>query len=445
MRVLPSRLIAPGATALALLLVCTPDAVRGLAAQATPDSAAAVTLLGRDTLAVERWVRTGNVITAEAVVRTPRTTYRQYRLELDPQGNMTRFEERLFEGADLERPVRTETLEFRDGGWVRSTLRGDSVREARIEGDRRLLPFIDLVHWPYELVLERAVRDGVAEQPLLSGSRVSSFPLTREGSGRVVVRHPSRGPSVATTDAAGRLLAFDASQTTRKVQVSRVPWLDTGSYARRWAAADQAGRGIGELSGRGEEDEQVGPARVQVDYGTPTKRGREIFGVVVPYDKVWRTGANRATHFSTDHTLVFGDAVSGTLTVPAGEYTLFSRLTADGGELIINRQTGQSGTAHDPARDLGRVRLHRRASPETVERFTIDVVPTGPSAGELRLVWDRSIFAAPFRVEGESGAAGTPEAEARAAAEAWVALVDAGQYRESWAGAVNQPAGFTIR
>jgi DUF2911 family protein len=86
-----------------------------------------------------------------------------------------------------------------------------------------------------------------------------------------------------------------------------------------------------------------------------------------------------------------------TLAVPAGRYTLFSVPERDGGWLIINRQTGQAGTAHDPARDLGRVRLSTRPLPAPVETFTIKVEAEG-AANLLHLQWDGSERVVRFRV-----------------------------------------------
>lgn len=221
--------------------------------------------------------------------------------------------------------------------------------------------------------------------------------MTPAEGGGWTLTHPLRGPSVARVDARGRLVSLDAAGTTRKVIVTRVPWLELSESATRWAAADRAGRGIGELSGRGREEATVGGARILVDYGTPMRRGRDIFGSVVPWGQVWRTGANRATHFTTDRTLVLGGDECAALTVPPGEYTLYSIPEEGGGWLIVNRQTGQGGTTYDPARDLGRVRMRRTTAAEPVEAFTIDVEPGG-QGGVLRLSWDRSVFSVPFEV-----------------------------------------------
>ena len=394
---MPCRLVLiPAAAALLCGLPASIEAQRA-------DSAAFVTVLGSDTLALERWVRTPDRVTADVVVRAPRTTLRRYVLELGPDGAMRTFEERTFDPAAPEgRPLRTERFERRGEGWARTVAQGDSTRADSVAGPASALPFVDLVHWPYELVTVRAARadarQGEATQPLLAGTRALPFRVRWPSPTSVELTHPLRGTMTAVVDASGRLLSLDAAQTTRKVRVTRAGWMELDARARAWAAADAGGRGVGELSGRGSEEAVVAGARITVDYGTPMKRGREIFGGIVPWGQVWRTGANRATHFTTDRPLTLGDPALGpTLEVPAGEYTLFSIPAPDGGVLIVNRQTGQNGTSYDAARDLGRVRMRIGKMADVVERFTIDVAESGPG-GALHLQWDRAQFTVPFTV-----------------------------------------------
>ena len=388
----------------AMVTACLPLAVLLAAAplqsQARADSAALVTVLGRDTLALERWVRTPQQITAEAVVRAPRTTYRRYVMDLAPDGTMRRFEERVHDpSAPDGEATRSEIFAARDGAWTRTLAQGDSVATSRIEAPAAALPWVDLVHWPFELVLMRARGGQGGPAPLLAGGQALGYTVAPAQGGGWTLTHPLRGPSVAQVDAQGRLVSLDAAGTTRKVIVTRVPWLEVQAPAARWAQADREGRGMGELSGRGREEATVAGARILVDYGTPVRRGRDIFPGVVQWGQVWRTGANRATHFTTDRPLVLGDPATGTLQVPAGEYTLFSIPQEDGGWLIVNRQTGQGGTSYDAARDLGRVRMRRGTLAEPVEAFTIRAEEVCGEAGVLRLSWDRSEFSVPFRVQ----------------------------------------------
>ena len=123
-----------------------------------------------------------------------------------------------------------------------------------------------------------------------------------------------------------------------------------------------------------------------IQYSRPSMRGRKIFGGLVPYDQVWRTGANAATSLKTDVALTIGSA-----NVPAGTYTLYTLPGANTWKLIINKQTGQWGTDYEQSRDLARVdmKVSQRSSP--LEQFTISFDKTGGDAATLKLEWDTTM------------------------------------------------------
>lgn len=352
-----------------------------------PDTVGFVARLGVDTVAVERVVRTSAGLTADVVIRSPRTMVLRHELAA---GRLTEEVRDPRTGA----VVRTTT-------WERA---GDSVRITTVEGAERTsrmitappgaLPFIDLVHWPFDLLLESMRRRDMTswDAPMITGSRLSQFPLAFQGRDSATVTHPTRGTMRVRTTPTGGIATLDAGATTRALVVTRGPAPDIAALTRDYLARDAAGRGMGQLSGRGEEHATVLGAEITVDYGTPEKRGREIWGGLVRYGQLWRTGANQATHFTTSRDLQFGD-----LRVPAGTYTLFSIPAADGGMLIINRQTGQNGQTYNEDRDLGRVRLVARRLPEVVEVFTIKATEER-GHGLLRLQWDRTELVAEFTV-----------------------------------------------
>jgi hypothetical protein len=136
----------------------------------------------------------------------------------------------------------------------------------------------------------------------------------------------------------------------------------------------------------------LGPATIEITYSQPAARGREIWGGLVPYGEVWRTGANAATSFTTSRDLMIGDQ-----RVPAGSYTLWSTFTADSATLVNNSQTGQWGTQYDMEQDFVRVPLERETLDEPVERFTIDIVETD-AGGALQLTWDDARYSVPIRI-----------------------------------------------
>jgi hypothetical protein len=159
------------------------------------------------------------------------------------------------------------------------------------------------------------------------------------------------------------------------------------------AAALQAQRQ--RLSPRDKEAGTVDGATIAIDYSRPYMKGRTIFAAdgLVPYGKVWRTGADEATTLSTDATLVFGS-----LTVPAGTYTLYTIPGEKEWTLIVNKLTGQWGTVYQEAQDLGRVPMTVTRADPALEQFEIDVEDT-PGGGELRMTWANARATARFTVK----------------------------------------------
>jgi hypothetical protein len=98
-------------------------------------------------------------------------------------------------------------------------------------------------------------------------------------------------------------------------------------------------------------------------------RGRPIWGSLVPYDKVWRMGANDAAHIAIDRTVDLGG-----VTLRPGTYTLFLLPTANEWTLIVNRQTGMSGLDYNEKNDVGRVKMQLQPLQNPAEQFTIAVV-----------------------------------------------------------------------
>lgn len=133
---------------------------------------------------------------------------------------------------------------------------------------------------------------------------------------------------------------------------------------------------------------------ITIDYSRPFAKGRKIFGGVVPYNQVWRTGANEATTFTTPIDLTVGDAK-----VPAGTYTLYSLPSESGWKLIINKQTGQWGTEYDQKQDLARVDMQSAKTAQPVEQFTISFDKKGEDAATLVMEWENTRVSVPVKAQ----------------------------------------------
>lgn len=134
---------------------------------------------------------------------------------------------------------------------------------------------------------------------------------------------------------------------------------------------------------------------VTVEYGRPYKKGRDVFGALVPYGEVWRTGADEATTLTTDTTLQIGK-----LKVPKGTYTVFTLPTAKEWKLIINKREKQWGAyEYDAKLDLGRVPMKTETAAAPVEQFTIALDPQPDQKTLLlKLSWDKTVASVPVVV-----------------------------------------------
>jgi hypothetical protein len=117
----------------------------------------------------------------------------------------------------------------------------------------------------------------------------------------------------------------------------------------------------------------------------------------VPFDSVWRLGANRATHFTTDVPLTIGGA-----RVPAGSYTLAFLASRSEPRLIISSRTRQWGVPYSSEGELHRIAVRSRRLAEAVESLTLNLVPTNvaganaPGTGTLTIAWGNMEYAVDF-------------------------------------------------
>jgi hypothetical protein len=392
-------LVAPAAAILiATLVACAPPAGQTAASPVIsgPETGAFIVRLGADTVAVERFTRTADQLEGDMVVRTPNTRIVHYVITLGPGGQPTRAEYTLRrpDGSAVPNAPRFVNLTF-GADTVVSVVMRDTAITRRIAA-RNAFPSAGSSFAMVELGLRNLVASGRDSADIVmigfGATNASIFPtrILRPDSARITWFGGS--PQYVRMDRAGRILALDASPTTFKVKVDRLPNADIAAIATAFAAAEQSGRAF-TMSVRDTVRANVGRANLLVDYGRPLRRGRTIFGGVVPFDSVWRTGANAATQFRTD-----ADLSMGGVTIPAGTYTLWTVPSRTGAwKLVVNKQTGQWGTVYDPKQDLAQIDLRTETVATSVDRFTITIEPQG-DGGVLAMAWDRTRAWVPFTV-----------------------------------------------
>jgi len=135
---------------------------------------------------------------------------------------------------------------------------------------------------------------------------------------------------------------------------------------------------------------------IQVFYNRPFKKEREIFGALVPFEQVWRTGANEATTFETNK-----DLLVESKTLKKGKYSLWTIPGEETWTIIFNAEYGQWGIGPDgdanrnPSRDVMSINVHAVKSEREFEQFTISFEKVGEDA-EMVLIWDKTLVAVPF-------------------------------------------------
>jgi hypothetical protein len=354
------------------------------AALTAQESGAFVVRLGTDTVSVEQFTRTATEIRGEQVIRSPRSAHRIYRAELAADGSVRRFELITHNISGAPGPAETRlTVDYAGDTAIVRVPRGDSSVTQRVTGAGGSVPFVIYVYGLMEHLVRQGRRlpgDSVTFNVVTPGqSQAWAVTQKRTAPDRYDLMFNQLGPWHVRLDTQGRLVEMSGRGSTLQVEVARVPSIDMAAMSQAFAS-----RSLGPLSARDTARVTLGGSDIWVDYGRPQKRGRVIFGNVVPWNQVWRTGANAATQFYTPVDVVIGGA-----TVPAGKYTLWTLPTPTGWKLIVNKQSGQWGTEYHIEQDLARVDMRVEALPAPVEVCVITIEPRG-SGAVLLVTWDQT-------------------------------------------------------
>lgn len=364
-----------------------------------PDRGVLILRLGPDTLFVERFELSPGRIYVESVVRTPRVIFRTLDGALNRDGSFSSIRVASIDPANPRGGgVRDSTTIFMsaDSTFYAFGL-GPTKQLLRLRGRGDLVVSMPGNYWFSNHVL-LAARAPKAVGDSLTGtftSRLGAFPLVvkRLAPDTVTVWSQIAGLIRVTVRPDGRTVALDGTGSSLGYIGSRIEWIDIDSVSRAFAERERAAGTVGTLSLRDTVHATIGGARLMVDYGRPSRRGRPIFGNVVPWNQIWRTGANLATHFSTDRALEFDGLV-----VPAGSYTVQTIPTPGAWTLLISSETGQWGSAAlDPAKIVARIPMRVTRSQDVLETFTISLPERG-SGGAIRLAWDTTSAEASFIV-----------------------------------------------
>jgi len=382
---------------------------------APPEHYGFLALLGRDTVSLESVTRTGNVLVSDEVDRFPRVRRRHTRITLAADGSIRHLE------MDIQTPSEPSSQRERH---VVADVAKDSVTIVKRDstGIRRIafatgglltMPHLPQMYSLTDLYFGAALARAAATKVPAGGKvllhqyyidrEFDRFPLHDGGvwplpGGKAELRHDwLSGTGEAAFDSSRHMLTYSGARTTYKVDVKRLTNppapADIEAIGARYARLETSQGGATQLSVRDTTRATIGNAAFTVDYGRPLVRGRVLVGDLLPYDQVWRTGANAATQFSTSMPITLGG-----IRLAAGLYTLWTVPHTNGVDLIVNKQTGQWGTGYNGKFDLGKAPMATTTPASPVEKFTISIISTDAHHGMLVMEWGTFRWTAPIVV-----------------------------------------------
>jgi hypothetical protein len=186
-------------------------------------------------------------------------------------------------------------------------------------------------------------------------------------------------------------------------------------------------------SAKAKVEQRVGVTDFAVDYSSPAVRGRKIFGGLVPYDKIWRTGANAPTKLTASKDFTFGETA-----VPKGTYAVFTIPGASSWTVILSKNAEAGADEYDAKDDAARVTVAPKAI-DARERMTFIFSGTSDNATRLDLEWDAVRVSVPIKVDTQAQVMAGIDATL---AEAWRPYYQAGRYVVESGGNIDTALGY---
>jgi hypothetical protein len=358
-----------------------------IASIAQAQDATIVYRLGKDTVAIEQFTKSATKLTGEMVTRSGAAVTRTSYAIDHTNGKVTHalVKRMNAEGAPLAGTPNEYHLIWKGDSVTRILTFADSAPQRTFYAPNAFPNLPVYVYAPFELLKSTAKSDSVPAVGI-TGNAVGYLGFANDG-GDIKLRGAPYA-MIMKFDAQGRLQGTDGVYTTNKAIGTRVSGkIDIASVAK-------AMKPTGVLSPRMTAHATFQQGPIFINYGSPAVRGRTVWGgVLVPFDTIWRTGANEAAHLANSKTIQLGD-----MTLAPGLYTIWTQHTQNGTWLIVNKQVGQWGTGYNAAHDVGRVQMTLANTPEHVEDFTITIRAMPQNRGAIDMAWGDKVATATFQL-----------------------------------------------
>jgi hypothetical protein len=371
-------------------------------AQVKPYTASFVGKLGPDTVFVETYSVMNNHLYGKVLFRMFENHIGLFNVHFYPNGTIREFTMAAMDPVNSSLPFRATTNKFpyyrtmtcandtctffiSEKNSPKEVVRKQAASDMDFFG--YLNPLFSLMEWNC-MRLAKSGKQALGPLRMTNSYTMSEISVRYDGTNTMLFGGPFIEYTKISTDAEGRIISTDGTGTPYNFLVTKHAPIDIDQLAKRMAKSP----GIGDPSPRDTLTVNIQKSPVRIDYSRPYKRGRKIFGGVVPYDSVWRTGASNATVLTLQQPMQLGKTV-----IPKGSYSLYTIPGREGWQLIFNTDTIRWPTDPDRSKDFAEVPLQIKTMDAPKDKFTIAIQET-KTGGILKFQWDSIEAFAEFKL-----------------------------------------------
>jgi hypothetical protein len=375
---------------------------KGLCQINTPYTASFVGRMGVDTVLVETYTMINNHLYGKAFIRVPEDYIGEFSIHFYPDGSIREFNVSDMDPFNSSLPfsAKSGAFEYRlnmncrnDTCTYYNSIIGVAAEKIyklptpKVDFVGGWVPFISLMEWH----CMRLVQSRQQELPLkMINHNIGVYDIGVHflNKDTVIFGGPFLEYTKIRIDKAGKILGVDGIGTPWNYYVTKHAPINIDEIAKRMAKTP----GIGIPSPRETIQSDVQGLKISLTYGRPYKRGRTIFGGVVPYDTLWRTGAGGPTVLTIQNDIKVGNTV-----IPKGEYSIYTIPKKKEWSLIFSTDIKSWPTDPNRSKDFAQVTIPIEKTKNIKQQFSIEIVET-KNSGELRFCWDDVIAVAKFEV-----------------------------------------------
>lgn len=367
-----------------------------------PYTASFIGRMGVDTVLVETYTMINNHLYGKAFVRVPEDYIGEFSIHFYPDGSIREFNVSAMDpfNSSVPFPAKSGAFEYRlnmncknDTCTYYNSITGVMNEKIYRHPAQKVdfvggwVPFISLMEWQ----CMRLMQSGQPAIPLkMINHNIGVYDIGVHflNKDTIIFGGPFLEYTKIKIDQAGKILSLDGIGTPWNYYVDKHNPINIDEVAKRMAKTP----GIGIPSPTETIQSDIQGSKIELTYGRPYKRGRPIFGGVVPYDTLWRTGANGPTVLTLQDAIKIGNTL-----IPKGEYSIYTVPQKEAWTLIFSTDLKSWPTDPNRSKDFVQVAIPVEKSKNIRQQFTIEIVETKKS-GELRFCWDDVVAVAKFEV-----------------------------------------------